>query len=359
MAIIFNDPFDSYANVADASAAWSISGTDSHILFDTVGRNGTGKCMRFVDNLGVYQHALRGYAPRATIFCEFNLKIVGSPKSNAVKIVTLWNDGTYQMSLVMAATSGLVYFTKNETTNLGASASAGRAFRPGVDYWVEIKYTMSNSISANDCILTVNGEEWINIDAGVDTSQNVNQTTNGISLGPIAGSSNDAREMLFDDFVLLDGTGSAPYNSTLGNHRCDVLRAIGTGATNQWVGSDADSVDNHLHVDEVTPDGDTTYNESATPGEIELYPVGALPVTAVEILAVNATSVARKTDSGARISRSMVRTGAANFEGPDHYLSDNNYLRADGIFELNPDTGVAWTPAEIAVPVQVGIKVQS
>jgi hypothetical protein len=52
------------------------------------------------------------------------------------------------------------------------------------DAWIhiEIKYNISDSISADDCIVRIDGEEVLNLPAGTDTKPSSTDTVNGFQL---------------------------------------------------------------------------------------------------------------------------------------------------------------------------------
>jgi hypothetical protein len=76
----------------------------------------------------------------------------------------------------------------------------------------------------------------------------------------------------FDNFYWDDTTGeSAPLAPPA--YYFHPVFANGNGNYSQWTGSDSDSTNNYLHVDDTTPDGDTTYVRSVATGERDSYSV--------------------------------------------------------------------------------------
>jgi len=73
------------------------------------------------------------------------------------------------------------------------------------------------------------------------------------------------------DVYITNGAGAAPYNGNLGDIVVDTLFPNGNGNYSDFLGSDADKVDNYLLVDENPHDGDTTYVESGTDTDRDSY----------------------------------------------------------------------------------------
>ena len=71
---------------------------------------------------------------------------------------------------------------------------------------------------------------------------------------------------IFDDVYLMAGTG----DEFLGDCTVATLLPTGNGFVNQFVGSDGNSTDNYLLVDEQPPSS-TDYVGSATTGQQDLY----------------------------------------------------------------------------------------
>jgi len=204
--------------------------------------------------------------------------------------------------------------------------------------------------------LKVNGETWLQVDSG-DSQVSVNAYANSFTFGS-ADSSNLGAYPLYDDFYILNDSGPAPYNTFLGDLRVDTIRPNGNGTTSNFTGSDADSVDNYLHIDDVDPDGDSSYIESQTVGHIDLHTLESLAVTPATIFGVQPVSIAKKTDTGPRTASHVLRTGATNYTSSAFSPSNGSYLGFPAIWEENPNTVVPWVNADIT-GLESGIKVET
>ena len=362
MSIIYADGFDSYNNEADLNMRWTLTNTDvADMTWGNVGRNGVGRRLTFNDD---FNHITRGlWDQKTVIYAGFAYRNsdLGTGATNYDDIFTLIEGGAAQCSLSRPANSGQLGFYRNPGagSNVLLGGASSRVLRDDVWYYIEIKMTISNTLSTADMILRVNGEIWIQLDSG-DSQTTANTWVDAFRFGNFI--SNKATVDI-DDFYILDGDGPAPYNTFLGDLRVDTIRPNGNGTTSDFVGVDADSVDNYLHVDEVTQDGDTSYLKSSTPNEIDLYALESLPVTPSVIFGVQPVSVCKKTDAGVRTAQHVIRTGGTNYFSPDFYPSDNDYigfasLGGPGMWEDNPFTGVPFVEADIDA-LESGIKIQT
>lgn len=174
----------------------------------------------------------------------------------------------------------------------------------------------------------------------------------------------------FDDLAFNNSTGSF-QNSYPGPGRIIHLSPNGNGDNSQWTGSDADSTDNYLLVDETTPDDVTTYVESNTSGQIDDYNIAATPAAmgssdVINVLHVGARfavsdATGADPDFVLRIKASASGTveesttiDVANVS----YTTNNsstvlNYLFT--IYDLPSASTTAWTKADLD-QAQIGVR---
>jgi len=351
MTLLHFDGFDSYNNGNDLATRWGAVAADSEFIFGTVGRTGVGLCLGTQDDWGKLTATMTagnvffiGFAWQSTTnFPNF-------PTNG--KIFTLWDAGVEQCGVSINGTKQL-QFNRAGTPVGGAGATI---LSPDKWYYIEIKFTISNSTGANDCIIRINGVNDLVLGTGLDIQNTANSSADVFAIG--LNQSNQIAFVFWDDLYVCDDAGSAPYNTFLGDCRVDTIRPNGNGTTSDFLGSDADSTDNYLHVDEVLPDGDTSYVESLTVGHIDLYTLESLPVTPGTIFGVQAVAIAKKDDAGARTGNHVLRTGATNYTGTAFAPSIGSYLGFESIWEENPNTAVPWVNADIT-GLEAGIKVET
>ena len=160
----------------------------------------------------------------------------------------------------------------------------------------------------------------------------------------------NATDYSMETTTLYDAVGVAPASPGTGTfYVAPVFEAVGSGFT----GSDGDSTDNYLLVDEVPPSG-ADYVSSSTIGAQDLYTMSNLPAAAGEIIAVAPTLFAAKDEVGPRQVKPLIRS-TTTVAGAGMNL-DFAYAQKQVIHSVNPDTGLPWTMAEVNA-VQVGVEV--
>jgi hypothetical protein len=162
----------------------------------------------------------------------------------------------------------------------------------------------------------------------------------------------------FDDLALNDLAGGVD-DSWCGDGRIILLRPNANGDLSQLTGSDANQVDNYLLVDDIPADGDTTYVEGATVDEKDLYNLSPSNLANVTIFRVYAEARAKDTVAAGGLISLVVKTHAVEYAGPDVELLSVYNKRIFGTeYLVNPQTGLAWTVAELDA-LQVGPKTRS
>jgi hypothetical protein len=246
--------------------------------------------------------------------------------------------GTQQIRLYFDSPSATFSVRRGGTTTDGTLLGSYTipSFSGGQWYFVEMKTTIDNS--AGVAIVRLNGAVVINL-SGLDSQQSANAYADTVRVG--ASGDGNVNVALVDDIYICDGqtgAGSNPCNDFLGDVRCDYEAANGNGNSSQWVGSDANSVDNYLLVDESPPDDDSTYVESSTVGNKDTYAAAnAVPATGT-VFGIQPVLRARKTTGGARSIASVVRYSATEVDSANRALGTNYEYLLD-IRETKPGGG--------------------
>lgn len=157
-------------------------------------------------------------------------------------------------------------------------ASAGIS---SVDTWYHLGISLFADTTAGWASVYVDGNKIIEL-TGIDTSTGIT----GVYFGGSLGAGGWANYAYFDDFYVDATPGEA--DEAVPQKRFLWGVANGNGASSQWVGNDADSVDNYALVDDVTPDNDTTYVYTQAVNQKDTYaladitvPVGYVIVAAI------------------------------------------------------------------------------
>lgn len=335
MSLLYIDGWDVDTAVAPPDR-WTGGGTQTSI----VGGGRTGNRLSLA-NLSLARSVQHAFA--ATDVVIVGIAILRESNLNAAVMVALTESGTTHVDLRMTAT-GQVTLTRNGTV-LGTSTFVAAA---GVWAYYEIKVLISDTVGTVE--LRVNGSSTPDISlTGLDTRNGGTGVVNSITLSDPGGSGTS-----FDDLYICDDAGSAPNNDFLGDVKVETLRPSGNGNSSQLVGSDGNSTDNYLLVDETTPDSDTTYVESATVGDKDTYAYGDLATTTGTVYGVQLSPSVRKTDAGLRSVCSVARLSGTETDSADKVLS-TTYQHMTDMRETKPGGG-AWTISDVN-SAEFGIKV--
>lgn len=229
-------------------------------------------------------------------------------------------------------------------------ATSTRSLQLNAWYHFEWYVVVENSLSSGHFIVKINGEEWLNISSG-DTQATANASAD--RFGSISASSTT---ILMDDlFVFHEAVTSSPTFD--GDMRVMTLTPSGNGNYSQFDGSDGNSTDNYLLVDETTPNDDTDYVESDVVSEKDSYAMGNLSVTPAAIKGVQISATIKKGDSGSRTGKTFFRISGTDYES-SAFAPGTSYNTQVYMAENSPATATAWTESEVNA-LEAGVKVES
>jgi hypothetical protein len=155
-----------------------------------------------------------------------------------------------------------------------------------------------------------------------------------------------------DDFYFLDTSGSA-NNDFLGKQRVVTVFPNAVGATGAWTGSNGSP--HYSLVNENPADDDTTYVESNTTGQEELWNY-TNPAGIGSIAGVKVNTDCRVTDGTPFTLDTMVLSGATGVSDGGQSISSTGYTTVGHIFEQDPATSSAWGATGVN-NAQFGVKV--
>ena len=146
--------------------------------------------------------------------------------------------------------------------------------------------------------------------------------------------------LCFDDFYALNGVTS-PNNDFLGECRVETLVPNGAGSSTQWT---PQSGSNWQMVDDAGFDGDTSYNDVASTGQVDLFTTAGLSGSPV-VHAAQITIDATKTDAGISKVRTKLKSGATTANGATQVLPAS-YVTSTQRYDTDP-AGGNWTASKI------------
>lgn len=168
----------------------------------------------------------------------------------------------------------------------------------------------------------------------------------GMTTATAAG--NTRTSVWIQEVYLCDNVGAAPLNDFLGRIQVHEKYANGQGFSSEWLPSSGAALHN-TYVTHLHSVNDTTWLESSTPGDTELFTYSNLPrnmqdnLLAVMVVLRGALSV-----GGDRDVSPVYRTGAANYVHPDFMRVTGPVYESEYFFwDVNPNTLAGWTRADI------------
>lgn len=150
--------------------------------------------------------------------------------------------------------------------------------------------------------------------------------------------------------------GGASPTSFVGHHRGYWLDPTSQGNYNEQPGSDGNSTDTHLLVDELGTPNDADYYGSATDGARQTFGMRDLTPTVGTVLSMMVRARNIKTDAGAKKLRSLIRRSSTDVAGADWIVdvaADSDYT----LYPTDPVAAAAWTVTTIN-DTEVGTEVR-
>lgn len=147
-----------------------------------------------------------------------------------------------------------------------------------------------------------------------------------------------------DDLVNWDDDG-AVNNTFLGQQRVHTIFPVSDTAVADWALAGAAS--GFACVDEVPPDGDTTYVAATSVGEVVELGLDTLPPETETIAGIYVPTMGRLAEAGLGNVRTSLVSGVSASDGPSQAFSAT-YAYYGSVHQVDPATGVAWTKAGIA-----------
>lgn len=148
-----------------------------------------------------------------------------------------------------------------------------------------------------------------------------------------------------DDIYVLknDGVGLTDF---LGEVEVEGIYPTGNGTYSQMTGSDGDSTDNYLHVDDNTGVNDADYVGSSVDGDKDTYAMSEIIRTNASVDGVILAHRSRKSDTNLKSVRRVLRSNGTDDVGADIALP-SSFLWNHEVFENNPVTGTSWTVGDV------------
>lgn len=206
--------------------------------------------------------------------------------------------------------------------------------------YVEISVTISDTVG--EVHIRFNGQTTDDVSFTGDTKNGGTATT--IDRINYCSGNGSVSTSYVADLYILDSTG-ATNNDFLGDVAVRTLAASGNGTDSQLTGSDGDSTNNYLLVDE-HPFASADYVGSATSGLRDTYTLADLPGGVSTVYGVQVSGLMAKSDVSLGTAKLVIRSGGTLYDGTTRALS-TSYVGYYERYTINPATGLAWTVSDV------------
>jgi hypothetical protein len=339
-SVVYIDSFDHYTTVADK--LWSGSGG-----FGITGaRNGNGLYVQ-----GNWQAGFDGSVVRdfAAAFSEgiFGFALRSSRLANENIYLQEASGATTHIHASWDGSGHLVFKLGVGGTTLGTTTSV---WTTNADKYVEIHVKIHDTTGF--LRVYVNGALEINFSGDTRNGGSGNLIRFAMSSTQIT--FEGGHNLIIDDLYVIsnDDGVSAP----LGDSKVECRFPNGNGNSSQFDGSDGNTTDNYLLVDETPPNSDTDYVESPDVGDKDTYLVQDLAAPTGVVHAVQVNLFAKKSDAGARSMVSVARLAGTEADSASAALT-TTYAYYRDVRLAKPGSG-GWTISDFN-STEFGMKVSA
>lgn len=345
MAIIYQDGFGTIPNFRPEQSGFT--------PFVQTGRDGIGQALGTNSNGAVWTCVLPSAIAHGFVGCGRYMSaaaVGGTPADNRFLLSLRGDAGATTHLTVNFDANGRLQLRRGLYNGTIIATSSHTPVAANTWHFYEIEWTIADA--GGICKVRLDQVEVINF-VGDTRNGGTNLTIDAIG----AGFGDTTTRSNMDDLYVCDDTGIAPKNTFLGDVAIREQRANGNGATNQWIGSDGNSVDNYLNVDEIPfSTADYTGRVSTATAERDLYAFADLTGTIPTVFAVQVHDYAAKTDAGAGSIKTIARSSGGTVVGSAALpLSTTAGVVSGAILNTDPD-GATWTKA-LVDSTQFGVEV--
>jgi hypothetical protein len=246
----------------------------------------------------------------------------------SLDILRFYESGTLGIRLHCDHTTGNLTIL-NKSVSLETTSGLGLAV--GAWYWLEVKIVVG---VAGSYEVRCRGETVLQ-DSGIDTRATANDYLNQILIG---NHQTTSRIICYDDLYVCNGAG-AINNDFLGNVHVYALYPDGAGNSSDWT---ANTGNNYECVGEAVVDNDTTYVESNTSNDVDLYTYDDISSDVIGIKGIQINTDCRETSANSYSIKNTTRFDGTDYESAAQPVGSTNYVTLSDILETDP-TGNAWT----------------
>jgi hypothetical protein len=313
---------------ATAAIEFSVITTTAPVVETSIKRSGNA-AWRISNAAAIEGFSQIHTASQGAFFSRFYLYLVALP-TNAGTVLASWRaTGARKIDVRVTTGGALQLFNAEDGAQIGSDSSA-----LDLETWYRIETTYdSTTLTATTTSARIDGVEFASGEIDITA------TPNRFTVGTIAGDA--TLDYIVDDLAINDTAAGGDQDTWPGEEEVIVLRPNGNGASSQWTGSDADSTDNYLLLDEVPPSA-TDYVENETDEEIDDYELEATPAALESTDTINVVHVGvyaavsdatggdpnialRFTAGGATEESATLDCNSVTYQGPAPLPANSNY----------------------------------
>lgn len=301
-------------------------------------RTGTAAFRYFLNNSGGirWRRVLGGNRTAAGLAMGVTYSQLPGANATTAPIVFRDSNNVRQLCLFVTSTGSIdVRQTSGSGTILGSSS--GPVIQAGSYQHIAMFATCHGSTGTIE--VRVDGVTVINV-SGVNTAP-----SGTVNFAQMSGDNLSSTSGIVDvdDFWCWNNLGTA-NNDFSGNVRVRRLNPDQDTAATDWVRNTGST--DFSAINQTAPDSDTTYIEAANLNDISEFDFENTPAEVSAILAAQTYVMMKKTDAGDSNVQVSLVSGASEVNGADRPIT-TAYAYWTDIFEVDPDTGTAWTKAAI------------
>ena len=295
---------------------------------------------------------------QGAFFFRFYLYIVALPTAAAHIIGGARTTGANKVTIRLTSGGALQLYNSEDAAQVGSDSSA-----LDLETWYRIEMTYdSTTLSSTTCAALIDGVEFA---AGT-----VDITATPTIFGIFTTAGDATMDIIVDDLAINDTSGSF-QTSWPGAEHVIALRPNGNGDNSDWGGSDGNSTDNYLLVNEVPPSS-TEYVEDNTANQIDDYELEATPAAMESNAVINVVHVGVyaavsdatggdpdivlriKSASGGTVEESSsLDCNSVTYQGPAPLPALTTYALT--LYDLPGASTTAWTKADLDT-AQAGVR---
>lgn len=350
MALLWIEGFEGFGSTGSVSSSsdmlrkYNTNRVDGFGTFVT-GRQGGSSIAFNTDTTGFPRFStpsLNAGGAIDTIIIGFAFYCGSLPSGDTDILRIVGEQSDYEFDLEISSTGELVANRRN--SELGRSTTAGMTASNW--YYIELKVFFDNSSGT--------------VDIKVDGTSVLSLTSQDTLFGPVAnvsgvefwGANNGSYDFTYDDIYICDDSGSL-NNDFLGDCVVSAIYPNAAGDDTDWT---PDTGSNFQRVDEDPSDDDSSYVESSTSSDRDLYNYDSMPGSLGDIVGVQVNTKVRVTEVDPFTLKQVCKSGTTVSADSGSAVASNVYGHRERVLETDPDTSAAWTESGVNA-AQFGIEV--